>query len=272
VIAKITSQQGDLSMRHRNPVATFAVVISLAWPAFAAEEADHLSVSSNIGAVEIETSPLGSSGPAASSGVQTDGVHIYSIDYSTSERAAFFLHTSRTATKEGRSCKGLYDNGVVRSWYLTEKNLNDYRESKNFCRDMLANGTLDDPDYARVMHFSYSGDGTQGNASIPLEMLPVGLGTKWDTRNGVEPIFNFIPQPKLRDIELHYLSARDVQTDTPYFESTGWALGNSGHETVDLMCSKGFVMTGLWVWVDRNAGGSNQAEIQAVEIECSLLR
>jgi hypothetical protein len=168
-------------------------------------------------------------------------------------------------SRVGDSCLDTYDDGVVRSWYLKERNVRDYRKSYHFCRDMRTDGTLGS-DYAREEHFWYSGSSTSGNSSIPTDKLPVGVRLTWDFIS----VGTYVASDwKLEDVELHFDDANDILDGRTNHDRAGAAFGHDGSQR-DLDCDPGYVMTGLWVKA-RHESARNQAEIRAVRIECSGL-
>jgi hypothetical protein len=159
-----------------------------------------------------------------------------------------------------------FDDGVVRSWHLKEVNHHDFRYSKIFCRDILADGTLGSVNDPRT-HFYHDGDGTLGTAPIPLETLPVGvrLRVKYDGLGYSGYVF------KIGDVALLYDSADDIYADFTGYQATSYAFGHDTGSTHTVECPPGLVMTGIGVFEDIVAGGTNRSEIRGVKIRCDAL-
>lgn len=75
-----------------------------------------------------------------------------------------------------------FPNAVVRSWQLREKNLHDFRVSREWCRDMQSDGTLG-ADNDPMEHFYQAGDGTLG-MSYPAGSVMTGIGVRDGVVNG----------------------------------------------------------------------------------------
>jgi hypothetical protein len=171
-----------------------------------------------------------------------------------------------------------YENGAIRSWYLKERNIRDFRKSYVFCRDIQSDGSFGD-DYSKGTHFSYSGSGTTGNSSMPLEVvyadrdyyesaLPVGVQTFWHFPSFTVGVGTLA---KLEDVNILLSTTDDVMDRTGIYSTSGKALGHDGTSRT-LVCDPGYVMTGVRVRAQHDGvGGRNQAEIRAVKIECSKL-
>ena len=186
----------------------------------------------------------------------------YEIDYSTqmTRSANFSMAGTSGVSERSFDCGDVYADGVVRSWYIKERNKADFRSSKHYCRDMGLDGTLVSG-YVGQTHFTHSGSGTTGNSSVPLSDLPVGVRTKWKT-TGTD---------KLVDVNMIYNSADQIASFDTGWSGAGYALSRSG-TTQTLECSAGYVMTGLRILEKTTGtGGANQSEIVGVRIECSQL-
>ncbi|MEZ4467878.1 MAG: hypothetical protein R3F60_02130 [bacterium] len=161
-------------------------------------------------------------------------------------------------------CEDAYDQGVIRSWYLRERNEADFRSSYHFCREMETDGTLA-AGYTKQTHFNHTGSYTQGDSSIPLDMLPVGVRLKWN--NATWPV----TYDKLVDVNVIYNDAASIIALDSGWSGAGYALGRAG-STTTLECPLGRVMTGLRVLEKTTGtGGSNQSEIVGVRIVCTDL-
>lgn len=162
-----------------------------------------------------------------------------------------------------------YDNGVVRSWYLRERNRADFRMSKVFCRDMQADGTMDPNDFEGFEHFYYTGNGTTGHSSLALGKLPVGVRIHYKEFT-LGPLW--IPTEKVIDIDMLSNTADKIVAGSTSFSSAGTALGRNGH-TATLTCEPGYVVTaiGLGTTVDEHDGGKRSEEIHGVTLICSKL-
>jgi hypothetical protein len=101
----------------------------------------------------------------------TSSASAYWIDFSEQYWEKVHWWEEADGSVEGQSCENVYENGVVRSWYLKERNARDFRKSYSFCRDVESDGTHHDDEYAEIGHFSYSGDGETGNSSVPIGRL-----------------------------------------------------------------------------------------------------
>lgn len=159
-----------------------------------------------------------------------------------------------------------FADGVVRSWHLKERNHHDYRYSKIFCRDIEPDGTLGSVNDPRT-HFFYDGDGTLGTTPIPLDTLPVGvrLRAKYDGLGYSGYIY------KIGDVALLYDHADDIYAGFTGYQATSYAFGHDTGGTYTVVCPPGKVMTGIGVFEDIIAGGTNQSEIRGVKIRCDEL-
>jgi hypothetical protein len=160
------------------------------------------------------------------------------------------------------SCS-MFPDGVVRSWQLKERNHNDFRYSRHFCRNMGANGTLgSDNDFN--YHFYHEGSGTLGMSSVPLDTLPVGVRIQAEYQPFTSPAF------KISDVALLYADAADIVALYTGYSQAPYALGRND-STYTLQCPTGKVITGLGVHEDITSGGSDQSEITGFKIRCSTL-
>lgn len=197
----------------------------------------------------------------------------------TAAHADFYIDDSSVVTRSTRydvlgdsgvvqrsfDCMDVYGDGVVRSWYLRERNEADFRRSKHFCRDMAADGTLA-TGYVGQTHFDHTGGYTEGDSSIPLDRLPVGVRTKWKLDGA------FTAYDKLIDVNLIHSDAETVIDGDDGWSGAGYALGRAG-STTTLECPAYYVMTGLRILEKTTGtGGANQSEIVGVRIVCARLR
>jgi hypothetical protein len=160
------------------------------------------------------------------------------------------------APDEWFGCNG-FPNGVVRSWQLKEKNVKDFRISRQWCRDMLTDGTLG-PDNDPVEHFYHDGNGTLGMSSIPLDRLPVGVRIQADKSFGVL---------KVADVAMLSASAADIAAKRSSYAQAAYALSRNA-STYTVMCPAGYVMTGIGV---NTHLGSESHEIRGVGLACKSL-
>lgn len=153
-------------------------------------------------------------------------------------------------------CYG-FPNGVVRSWQLKEKNVRDFRISRQWCRDMMSDGTLG-ADNDPVEHFYHDGNGTLGMSSVPLDRLPIGVRLQADSVFGVL---------KIADVAMLSESAADIAANRTLYSQASYALSRNG-TTYTLMCPTGYVLTGLGI---KDNPGSESHEIRGVGITCREL-
>ena len=151
-----------------------------------------------------------------------------------------------------------YEDGVVRSWFLKERNKFDFRYSRHYCRNMGPDGTQE-TGYDRQDHFYHEGNGDKGNSQTPLTHLPVGvrLRYKYDALGDYAY--------KISDVAMLYDHADDIIRHFTGYSAAGYAFGHSG-DTRTVVCPAGKVMTGLGIKEDTTSGGNNQSEIRGVKI------
>ena len=156
-----------------------------------------------------------------------------------------------------------FTNGVVRGWQLKMKNLRDFRYSREWCREMLSDGSLgSNPD--PWDHFYYDGDGSSGISQIPLDKLPIGVQLQTD-KLGIGALAVW----KVADAALMYASVTQVRDHAYTWAYALGALGTSG-SYAQLKCPVGSVMTGIGV-KHMQVGSGDTAEIRGVSIACHAL-
>ncbi len=185
----------------------------------------------------------------------------YSLQSST--YSSWFIQGTWVEDAEIHSCD-VFDNGVIRSWQLKEKNAKDFRFSRHWCRDMQDDGTLGTANDS-YDHFYHDGDGTLGMSSVPLDKLPVGVRFQADD----VIMANGNSWWKISDVAMLYLSAADVYAQKTGYTQAPYALGRTD-STFTVRCPTGQVMTGMGVH-ERAFSPYDQSEITGVRIQCQRL-
>lgn len=156
----------------------------------------------------------------------------------------------------------VFTNGVVRSFQLKEKNIRDFRFSREWCRPMLGNGTLG-TDNSFNDFFYYDGTGTLGMSSIPLDQLPVGV------RFQGKYVQELMSMPfKISDVALMYASAADILAMKSGYTLASYALSRTD-DTYTVRCWPGYVLTGIGV-SERHAN-PDSSEMTGIAIQCTAL-
>lgn len=160
----------------------------------------------------------------------------------------------------GRDCD-YFENGVIRSWVVREKNKADFSQSFIKCKNMNSDGVLTGS-VETEFHFDEVGGGELKRSFIPLNKLPVGIQVRYKLPA------TFIE--KLVDYRLLYQAPSRIIKSSTAYDKGPWATGRTTVSNYSYIrkCPPKMVLTGLNV-VTKGFGGKK--EIRGIRIRCNEL-